>query len=439
MSFSVSRENTNFVPSTLLLVAGTAPRELLLCFFCNRVADQWLVPSNEFTWSLKLKCTPCLLDWYVCTQCPSSFRSSRYKNRGAVLRHERKFHLESAPSQAPDTSFPVSELDHGGSSSTSSATLLDSLHDQESSATSGGTASSALSLPIAQAKLTDFWNALTLSSKFPNFGINISGEASQEYFKYESRRDGLGAIALVCKSQFGYLNPDQSFSSDDIWLQLAIADILFELTAKQRIKLTSVFDGIIKYQDRLRKENNKPLPVLRIPTSILDVRQMILEGKNAIVPNLPHPQLEKLPNGHSYMSLRSAIADLLAHGAEIDIDGYVNPARGQPVQQLGQAPQFQKLYENARTLYSTPVLALWGVEWSDDFEPNTQAKQNRGSAWVKTVTIATPHARIHSTDNTYVIALGEKGTSHEEVEKLFADKLKSLIGKSNANMFYCEK
>ena len=418
----------------MLLAAGRAPKQFLACHMCKKIADCWNVSSVEFTWSLKLRCTACFLDWYVCTTCSSSGRNAIYKTRGAALRHEKKCHqaLPQLPSPA------AANIDYESLSNFSTA-VLDNAPPQETTLTFGTPADPLWSTSIAETRMIDFWKQLTISSKFPNFDLNISGEPSQEYFKYESKSSGLGAVALVCKSQFGYFNPEQTVSPEDIELQIAIADILFELTTNQRIKLTSIFDGIIKYQERVQKQNYQSVSFLRIPTSIHDVRQMITEGKNAIVPNLPHPQLRVLPQGHSYMTLRSAIADLLAHGVEIDIDGYVNPTRNGPVQQLGDAPQFQNLYENARRLYSTPVIALWGVEWSDDFEPNSQAKQNRGSAWVKTVTIATPHARIHSTDNTYVIAIGRKGTSHEEVERLFANELKTLVGNSDANMFYCGK
>ena len=271
------------------------------------------------------------------------------------MRHEKQCHQ--APHQLPSPA--AASIDYE-SLSTFSTTVLDRFAPLESIAISHGTAGPTLSLSAAETRMTDFWKQLTTLSKFPNFDLNISGEASKEYFKYESKSNGLGAVASVCKSQFGYFNPQQSISQDDVALQIAIADILFELTTNQRIKLTNIFDGIIKNQDRLRKENYNSLSFLRIPTSIHDVRQMIMEGKNAIVPNLPHPLLHTLPKGHSYMTLRSAIADLLAHGVDIDIDGYVNPTRGQPVQQLGQAPQFQKMYDNAHKLYSTPVILLYG-------------------------------------------------------------------------------
>jgi translation initiation factor 5B/PHD finger-like domain-containing protein 5A len=64
------------------------------------------------------------------------------------------------------------------------------------------------------------------------------------------------------------------------------------------------------------------------------------------------------------------------------------------------------------------VMVLYLVEWSDGFEPSISVKSNRGSCWLKTITISPPSHLLHSCANTYPIALGMDGESHEEVEEL---------------------
>jgi hypothetical protein len=71
-------------------------------------------------------------------------------------------------------------------------------------------------------------------------------------------------------------------------------------------------------------------------------------------------------------------------------------------------------------------LVLYIIEWSDDFDPAKSIKDNRGSAWIKTVTIRPPHLKGNECSNTYVIAVGPKGDSHDAVEEAFAKELEEL-------------
>ena len=50
---------------------------------------------------------------------------------------------------------------------------------------------------------------------------------------------------------------------------------------------------------------------------------------------------------------------------------------------------------------------MTGVSWSDDFEPNSMSKANRGSVWIKTLTFIS--------NNLYSIA--SKNENHDEIEK----------------------
>ena len=60
---------------------------------------------------------------------------------------------------------------------------------------------------------------------------------------------------------------------------------------------------------------------------------------------------------------------------------------------------------------NTRIAVSYVMLWSDDVEPN-RSKNNRGSVWLLTATVATPMARSHCMDNTYPIAIGRKGDDH---------------------------
>ena len=161
-----------------------------------------------------------------------------------------------------------------------------------------------------------------------------------------------------------------------------------------------------------------------------------MEGRDALLPNLPHP-LISMVDGHSYVSLCDVISELLGHGSEIDVHGWSIddnnklvpcPPGELAVECFTQSEHGHAIYEDACKVhqFGAGFLPLWIIEWADDFKPNSQNKQNRGSVLVKTVTVSTPRSSIHSADNTYLIALGPKDADHEADECKFKEELEVL-------------
>jgi hypothetical protein len=93
--------------------------------------------------------------------------------------------------------------------------------------------------------------------------------------------------------------------------------------------------------------------------------------------------------------------------------------------------------QRAHAVDDKGMLTPYFNEWSDDFEPNKQSKSNRGSVWIKTVTINPPHGSIHSLSYTYPIAVGKKGVSHDIIESAFAKELAMLRSPSLSDSFFC--
>jgi hypothetical protein len=138
---------------------------------------------------------------------------------------------------------------------------------------------------------------------------------------------------------------------------------------------------------------------------------------------------------HAYVSLKDCVADILAHGYEVDI---IKPTTdvGQCTASISQSTRAQRILRNAEKLHpGIKVLPLYLIKWSDGFEPSNSIKSNRGSCWIKTVTISPPSSKIHSGLYTYPIALGLDKQSHESVEKKFAEELLSFQ-KGDAMDFY---
>ena len=58
------------------------------------------------------------------------------------------------------------------------------------------------------------------------------------------------------------------------------------------------------------------------------------------------------------------------------------------------------------------------MHWSDDFEPTTGNKANRGNGiWVSTMILLSPAVTKESVYNTYLLSIGGNGDEHNLVER----------------------
>ena len=65
----------------------------------------------------------------------------------------------------------------------------------------------------------------------------------------------------------------------------------------------------------------------------------------------------------------------------------------------------------AKLLYGNDlenVLIMTGVQWSDDFEPNSLSKSLRGGVWIKIITFLSNNSESNSIRDTYPISIGSK-------------------------------
>ena len=75
------------------------------------------------------------------------------------------------------------------------------------------------------------------------------------------------------------------------------------------------------------------------------------------------------------------------------------------------------------------------VIWPDAFEPNN-TRQNKQSIWLKTVTVCTPCSSDTSASHTFALCMGFKNDSHNGVNTMYNNELKSL---QNIHYFYIDQ
>ena len=101
-----------------------------------------------------------------------------------------------------------------------------------------------------------------------------------------------------------------------------------------------------------------------------------------------------------------------------------------PVQFVTEAKRAKKMWDNAIMQYNescklpatsgTSLIYLYPNEWSDGFELHYSVKANKGSAWLKSVTISPPQGNNHGLSYTYPLAFGKSPCDQEEIEEQFA-------------------
>jgi hypothetical protein len=247
---------------------------------------------------------------------------------------------------------------------------------------------------------------------------------SPEYYWEEHKHQGFGLKHLVAKA---WGKEPEEISDEEASFTLSLSTLLLKLTEEERKLLARCMEQAINSKDKelsIFKNTNCPYTTRQFD-------RLYLSGKNAVIPNLPHPVVETTPDGsHAFTRLSDVIANLLAEGtpvekfhfeARVDVQFTGEPA-------VSNTPAAYQLYCQLREAEDGEwFLAIHFTRWCDDFDPfNT--KTSRNQVWTCTYTICPP-AWEHRGRNTYFMAIGAKGDDHSSVEEIFAEELKTMSAK----------
>ena len=377
----------------LTSLTGNAPWSVLCCPKCTPATLPLaanLTHHPIYSWAVALKCHLCDYTWHVCTLCAGQRKP--FETTPTLYRHYIRFHHV--------------KIGKGSNRKRSlGEESMDSIIDCQ-----------------------DEYG--TNESKAVSFS-HFAGLHNANYF-YWQHHGGLGAAYLVARSSYHLDDVASKIPPNDVSMHLSIAALVCSITRGQREQLANVLHLVTNAMSN--KDVGKDNFITRIPQSAPDLRSLYLVGKDAIIPNLPRPNVT-IVSDHAYVSLKDCVADLLGHGLPLDT---IRKCSASTVSDINQSSVAQKMYDKACAVHNNivNVICLYITEWSDGFEPSISTKSNRGSCWIKSVTISPPPSQLHALTHTYPIAIGLESDSHEAVEQLFASELMEFRSGANVTFYH---
>ena len=384
---------------------GLAREDHLVCPICYSKEDVEIgESSNVYPWLITLKCTNNLNHptWHACTICNSGVRKRMMTER-SVKNHHKKCHLIMNNDASTDD---LSSMFVGESFETlNERNAINDVAPQDESS------SSAVEFPYMNQCSADFFRQQHVSNS--------------------------GWSSLISRSFFQGYAPPSEIDEKEQCLALAIMHLSNVLSRKDRDLFAALLGLMEKTIERrlVRHMESRPLRWnLPIPTSGATLRSVCFKGKNSFFSNLPLPDVQKI-DGYSYVSLVNIVSDFLASGYPYDKtiedmahDGNeANTIASLGTSLVGQSIRRRALQRAEHENSSLPLVILYIIEWSDAFEPNT-TKTNRGSVWIKTVTISPIQGGSVSREdnkhhNTYPLSVGPKSGDRQKLEESFKQEL----------------
>ena len=253
-------------------------------------------------------------------------------------------------------------------------------------------------------------------------------DESLAYFAHAANNRGLQFLVSKAQRRDG----QWQISDREVALFCKLARFAFKLTRDERAQLCEFISLI---QSPIGQSSFQQFNV-NLPQTPQAMRRMVMEGKYAFIPNLPHPKVSRV-DSCVYVSVTDTLAHKFAVGNyNFDtIKKHDYGSRG--VTRTSQSQFAQRIRDD------TVDLHLVAKVWSDGFEANYSSKQKRCNAWIMLLSIdplnlETPISSGSKWRNAFPVAFGLEKDDHSPVERKFHAEMQSLDCKGG-KQFYCGK
>jgi hypothetical protein len=278
------------------------------------------------------------------------------------------------------------------------------------------------------------------------------GANSAAYFYHEMRTEGAGLEYLVGRSRFKNSCLSGQLDPDEVMMYAKTAELASHLTRPNRDRLANLTKSIVDVVQKQTVEENEVMSgkrerrafIIRPLTTPNEIRMNFYDNAESLFKILPHPPLFECEE-HAYSLYSDCVRDALGKGYDLDLVPK-SPVGGPspdefPLRRISNTRQCKALFniqDHNDGNSSLHFVDLWMNEWSDDADPNSSIKNNRGSLWFKSVTISPTREMIHSMSHTYPLAMGHKSADHEHVGRMLKDDL-LFLGRDEGVPMYSQR
>ena len=434
-------------------------------------------------WALWLQCSDegCAKTWFICNQCSDS--RTKITTLRSLRRHYRDLHekkkitneLQGCKKRRCDEdrlfSFPLaSDIEP----------TIDAIMEDNNGHPLRNTNNvvSDVSQVVATSRYDSVPDVRWIESAATT-SLGFSNQVNESFFSYDLKDGEKGGMNYLVKRSL----TQSDFKAEELRkiklpnfhnnLHMQIAKLSFLLSKKDKDLLAEILsgvysvgceDGYVSCQEQINLDFNslyynddldvdvdfitkkvaKPFRMdsivksahtwgIHIPVCGNNIRKYHTESKFAVIPNLPIPPIKSDVPGHAYLSIVDCTRDFLGHSQTGNIAAMPSSVcHFREDTTVKDTMESKQAFEVLDAAMKTPFciekhpLICFLMFWSDDFEPNSMSKAARGSAWIKTMTIATTKGNGNRVSNTYPIAIGKKGDSHDSVERKINQDLMRL-------------
>ena len=266
--------------------------------------------------------------------------------------------------------------------------------------------------------------------KLKDFKTQFNREASALFFYFE--QFNMGSAYLISNAQFKLPNVAELVSVSDVNTQLRLTKVLNSIPSSISEEMTSIFKDILDRYCSNSKMSKSPW-MLSIPQNMTTARSTYIEGKHAVIPNLPHPHIQDF-HEHSYVNIEEIIKHYLYSGGDyLEVPNITFYQKGldqeSNINEILKCHRCKEISQEiaSHNEHDEETLNLMLLRWSDDFEPTSSNKKNRNNGmWILTVSIMKPKMTGQHSENTFTLSMGKKGDDHRIIEDEFAADLEKF-------------
>ena len=205
--------------------------------------------------------------------------------------------------------------------------------------------------------------------------------------------------------------------------------LLLELSGPNQKRLIEYQNGIFRLY---RVHEGEQTVRTYFPTTMTEVRRMILEGAHSILRNFPCPRTYSIGN-HACVSLKEVIRLAAGFGANFQFC-YDSKSKKHNKDGLNGTPAASNLVHDVvngmkeKGIAESVIVETsigWLYLWSDSFL-RCFIKQKDNSVWILTVTLCPPEREKSTGSHTYVLAMGKSSEDHTPVIEHYLEQVQEV-------------